>query len=448
MSESEKESNKTIGKKLIENPWFFIPTLYFAQGIPYIIVNQLSTALFKSLAASNIFIGFTSFLYIPWAIKFLWSPIVDGVYTKRSWLLSMQGLLTLLFFLCAFSFFFPAYTYILLGLLTMCAFVSATHDIAIDGFYMYALDEGDQSVFAGIRSAFYRLAMLFSGGLLVFIAGEIGTAKKNMLMGWGITFILAGFVFLILYIYHKLILPKPDGDVAIETSGNKIPFKLAFGEYFKQDKIWIIVFFILTFRFGEGMLLKMAQPFLMDKTELGGLGIGLSEVGLMYGTFGIIALVAGGIGGGWLVKKYGLKKMIIPLAVIMHMTNLLYVFMSVTKSAGAVALDFSSITHLFGFNWVINVHPVVQLCIVIEQFAYGLGFTSFMVYLLTISTGRYKTSQYAISTGIMALGMIIPGILSGIVQQSYGYTVLFILSFLTTIPGIILLFFLPFKSEK
>jgi len=231
----------------------------------------------------------------------------------------------------------------------------------------------------------------------------------------------------------------------VTGASSSIPFKDAFKEYFTQKNLGIIISFILLYRFGEGLLLKMAQPFLLDKVTSGGLGMTLTEVGLIYGTFGILALVLGGIFGGWLIKKFGLKKLIWPLAFSIHLPNLLYVYLAVVKPDTVWHLNIPLLT--FGL-WLVPFHPVVQICIIIEQFGYGLGFSSFMVYLLYISKGRYKTSHYAISTGLMAIGMMLPGFISGWLQQQIGYLWLFIISVIATIPGLLTIFFLPFNRES
>ncbi len=421
------------------NPWFFIPTLYFTEGIPFIIVNQLSIALLKSLGVSNAVIGYTNLLYLPWAIKFLWSPIVDSRGTKRGWLLSMQLIITLLFGLAALSLGIESTILPFIALLFITAFASATHDIAIDGYYLYALNKDDQALFTGIRSAFYRVAMIFSGGLLVFLAGEVGTIYNDTRLGWEVALFMAFLIFLIFRIYHGFMLPKVE-----TTRQNKsvldLPFKDTFLEYFKQDGIGVIVAFILLYRFGEALLLRMAQPFLMDKFELGGLNISVSEIGIIYGTFGIVALVIGGILGGWLIKKYGLKRTIFPLALAMNACNLLYALLAIMQPHSRIPVD------IFGLSF--NFYPLVQSFVIIEQFGYGLGFTAFMVFLLYTSKGKYKTSHYAISTGMMALGMIIPGALSGVLQENVGYFWLFIISTIVTIPGLFLIKYLPIPEKN
>ncbi|MFC2131856.1 MFS transporter [Bacteroidota bacterium] len=411
------------------SPWSFIPTQYFAEGLPYILVNNLSVAMYKSLEASNAFIGMTSFLYIPWSIKFLWGPYVDANKTKRRWVLLMQICLAILFGVIALGIQIPNALLISLVIFTLIAFISATHDIATDGFYLHVLNKKDQAFFTGIRSTFYRLSMIFGGGILVAVAGYFGDLSGAVTHGWSIAFFISAGIFLVMFLYHKWILPYPATDLPVRDTNkdiSSIPFAKVFKEYFSQKSIGVILAYILLYRLGEGMLVKMAQPFLMDDASKGGLGISLSGVGIMYGTFGVIALVIGGILGGWLIKKYSLKKLIWIMAFAMNLPNLLYVYMAYFKPGTTL----------------------IQGCIIFEQFGYGLGFTAFMVYLLYISRGKFKTSHYAISTGIMALGMMLPGFISGFLQQQVGYLWLFILSFIFTIPGMLTIFFLPFYEKN
>jgi MFS transporter, PAT family, beta-lactamase induction signal transducer AmpG len=438
-----------INKGEKRNPWSFIPSQYFAEGIPFVIVNQLSTAMYKSLAVSNIFIGFTSFLYLPWSLKLFWGPIVDTYATKRKWTLYMQLLIAACFLIISFTIRMSSFLFISLFMFTIIAFLSATQDIATDGFYLNALGKKDQAFFTGIRSTFYRLAMIAAGGVLVKLAGDIGIRTGSIVNGWSVSFGIAGLLFFILFIYHNIILPYPSTDNAVKTESKKIPYGLIFREYFTQKKIGVILTFILLYRFGEGMLLKMAQPFLLDKRDAGGMGFTVSDIGVMYGTFGVVALIAGGVIGGWLIKKYGLKKMIWVMALSMNLPNILFLYMAYVQPHITWTLDFTFIYKIFDSSGslIYTVNPLVQFCLIIEQFGYGIGFTSFMVYLLYISKGEYKTSHYAISTGLMALGMMIPGFLSGIVQQSVGYFWLFSLALILGIPGMIPIFFLPFDPE-
>lgn len=420
----------------------FIPSQYLAEGLPYILVNSTAVVMFKSLGMSNSKIGMiTSLIAIPWMIKMFWSPWVDSVSTKRNWVIKMQLMLAACFAILAFTLQLPGYIYSSIVILSIVAFLSATHDIVTDGFYLHSLNSKDQAFFSGIRSTFWRLAVILGGGLLVSMAGEIGDLTGDLNNGWSAAFAISGFAFLVFWMWHKKNLPYPESDVPVKTSDSdgkeKIPFVEAVTSYFKQPKIAVIILFILFYRLGEGMLVKMAQPFLMDPAAEGGMNIGLQELGIMYGTFGVGALVIGGILGGILIKKYGLKKLILPMALAMNLPNVLYVIAAAFPEKAALIIQIAG-------N---DFHPYIQSVILLEQFGYGLGFTAFMVYLLYVSKGKYRTSHYAISTGIMAFGMMLPGIVSGFIQESVGYYWLFVSTVLCAVPGIIIIFFLPYEEE-
>lgn len=446
----KNNSSQEENIKSTRSPWLFIPTQYFAEGVPFILTNQLSVAMYKSLEASNAFIGFTSFLYLPWSIKLFWGPLIDAYGTKRKWSIYMQLAMAICFVIVALTVQLPSFLFLSLVIFTVIAFLSASHDIATDGYYLHVLDKKNQAFFTGIRSTFYRLAMIIAGGVLVKLAGDIGESSGVIAHGWSTAFGIAAAIFVLLFFYHQLILPHPVTDHAVKTETNKIPYGKIFKEYFSQNKIAAILCYILLYRFGEGLLVKMAQPFFLDKPEVGGLGLSVSDVGLMYGTFGIVALLIGGILGGWMIKKYGLKKLIWPFALFMNIPNALYVYMAYFQPTNLTAIDLSFIPALFGSSavWTWTLNPVAQTCIIIEQFGYGVGFTAFMVFLLYTSKGEFKTSHFAISTGLMAVGMMIPGFTSGVIQMEVGYVWLFTLSVLTTIPGMITIFFLPLDDEN
>ncbi|MDB9320067.1 MULTISPECIES: AmpG family muropeptide MFS transporter [Cyanophyceae] len=409
-------------------PWTFIPTLYFASGIPYIIINTVSVIFYKNLGIDNTQIAlWTSFLYLPWVIKMFWGPVVDIYSTKRRWILCTQLAMFGCLILVAFSlqlsnFFFPSF-----AALTIGAFISATYDIATDGFYLLALTPEQQAFFVGIRSLFYRLAVIFCSGVLVVLAGQFEVSLHNIPLSWTIAIGFSALILGILFIFHRLVLPLPESDNQRQLQAtNKIPFWEIIKSYFAQEKIFAILAFILLYRLGEAMLVKIASLFLLDQPEVGGLGLTTSEVGLVYGTFGVISLICGGILGGLLISKYGLERCLLPMALALNLPDLFYVYMAYTKPSLTL------------------VYPLVSL----EQFGYGVGFTAFSVYLMYISQGEYKTSHFAISTGFMALGMMLPGLVSGYLQQSLGYPLFFVLVCLLTIPGMISLFFLPLKSQS
>lgn len=409
------------------SPWTFIPTLYFTSGIPYIIINTVSVIFYKKLGIDNTQITlWTSFLYLPWVIKMFWAPIVDTYSTKRKWIIYTQFAMFCCLGLIAISLQLPNFFFISLATLTIGAFISATYDIATDGFYLLALSPEQQAFFVGIRSLFYRMAVIFGSGILVVLAGQLEVSLNNIPLSWTIAIGFSALILAILFISHRLFLPLPESDNKQQLQATEtIPFLSIISSYFAQNKIISILAFILLYRLGEAMLVKIASLFLLDKPEVGGLGLSTSDVGLVYGTFGVISLICGGILGGLLISKYGLKKCLLPMALALNLPDVFYVYMAYTKPSLTL------------------VYPLVSL----EQFGYGFGFTAFSVYLMYICQGEYKTSHFAISTGIMALGMMLPGLVSGYLQKALGYPLFFVLVCLLTIPGMIALFFIPLKEE-
>lgn len=411
------------------NPWTFVPSLYFAEGLPYVIINTVSVILYKRMSVDNAAIAFwTSWLYLPWVFKMFWAPVVEMSATKRSWILSMQLAMGLSFFVAAYSLTTVHFFVLSLIALAAGAFISATYDIAADGFYMLALTEKDQALFAGLRTSFYRLAMIFGSGLLVYLAGRVEAATGNVPVSWMLILTITAAFFFFASLYHWFVLPYPSTDrrgdnvSAAETAS----FREIIGSYFSQEKIVATVAFILFYRLGEAMLLKMVSPFLLDARDAGGLGLTTSEVGLVYGTVGLICLVSGGILGGWLISKFGLRRCIWPMVLFMHLPDLFFVYMAYAQPSVGL------------------VYPLVAF----EQFGYGLGFIVFTVYLMYTTDNRYKTSHYAISTGIMAFGMMFPGMVSGAIQKAVGYSLFFIIVCIMTVPGMLTIPFILQHAEK
>ncbi|HEY9726939.1 MAG TPA: MFS transporter [Chroococcales cyanobacterium] len=409
------------------SPWMFIPTLYFAEGVPYVIINTVSIIFYKRMGLENAQIAFwTSLLYLPWVIKMFWSPLVDTYSTKRNWIIYTQVAMMCCLSFVAFSFQLPHFFIVSLLGLTLGAFISATHDIAADGFYLLALTQEQQAFFAGIRSVFYRLANIFGSGVTVVLAGQLEVRIKNISISWTLAIGLSALVFVCISIFHWFILPVVESDLEQKPKSvtEKIHFWSVIHSYFRKEHIGSILAFILLYRLGEALLGKIASPFLLERRELGGLGLSTSEVGIAYGTLGVISLIVGGIIGGVLISKYGLRKSIWPLTLAVHLPNLFYVYMAYMQPP----------------------NELVYLLVALDQLGYGLGFTAFSVYLMYISRGEYKTSHFAISTGFMALGMMLPGLISGYIQQAVGYPVFFIVVFLATIPGMVTLCFIPLKN--
>lgn len=575
------------------NPWSWIPTLYVAEGLPYAIVVTVSVIMYKRLGISNADIAmYTGWLYLPWVIKPLWSPIVDVLKTKRFWIYSTQLLIGVGLAGVAFTIPMPDFFQFTLAFFWLIAFSSATQDISVDGFYMLALTESRQSFFVGIRSMFYRVAIIAGQGLIIIFAGylestlalgpaeikvranpnkffeetikidsvgakqlsgnlrlianpsylEISTRPQtkesldfysnfahnfNIMNGftkepsaisdtttqmnlvgnigivnlylskqpdkddeyivnldylegshrikiiegktlkftsnnwnkpaftvfqldstvsnkteatfiaqvnkvplaWIFTFALMGIVFVLFFIYHRTILPKPvsDKQVGINRQSSVIKeFFRTFFRFFEKKKIIIVITFLLMYHLGESQLVKIAAPFMLDKREIGGLGLTTSEVGFIYGTIGIIALVIGGILGGFSISKKGLRFWLWPMLFAINIPSLLYVYMAYTQPTNI---------------WII------YSCIVIEQFGYGFGFTALMMYMIYVSEGEHKTSHYAIATGFMALGVMLPGMFSGFIQEAIGYKFFFIWVAVAAIPSFLIAKFIPLEYQ-
>lgn len=496
-----------FGKKTSNrNPWAWIPTLYFTQGIPYVMVMSVSVMMYKNLGVSNTDIAFfTSLLYFPWFLKFAWGPFIDMFKTKRFWTTTMQLLVSVALFGVAFSLHTQIYWQLTLIVFAFMAFASATHDIAADGFYMLSLDQPKQAAFVGVRSTFYRVATIVGSGALVVIAGNLAPSM-GFKGAWSVVFMITGAMFVLLFLYHKFILPYPQDDKGtlhnkklslsqigllvggfiliagifylaflvlgfilslfgvgspwgtitstillvlivvilfrtyvatfvdkFERSEIKneallpfIEFLKAFVIFMQKKDIWNILGFLLFFRFAEAQLVKLVQPFLLDPINKGGLGLTTSQVGIVYGTIGIIALTAGGLIGGYVISKKGLKWWLWPMVIIMHTPDLAFVYLS----------------HFQPTNFVL-----INLAVAAEQFGYGFGFTAYMMFMIMISQGEHKTAHYAICTGIMALGMMLPGMFSGALQEQIGYPRFFEWVLISTIPGFIVAALVKIDAE-
>jgi PAT family beta-lactamase induction signal transducer AmpG len=590
-----------MGNKKNGSPWAWIPSLYLAQGLPYVAVQLVSVIMYKRMGMSNTDIAlYTSLLYLPWIIKPLWSPFVDLLKTKRWWIVAMQLLLGAGFAGIAFTIPLPFYFQATMAFFYLLAFSSATHDIAADGFYMFALDTNQQAMYVGIRSTFYRIATLMGQGALVILAGFLethtgaeplkiqieaspkytqetlfipetiniteqagdvkfianqdiiylatGTINKavlethidrakalniengfildekkvekkaekkaeaeakaeakveqdswikkyfgekrkqsgksdeagnigvlaiylskkpdkemvlntslkngdksislilgerlifnennwnkpaflifqadskltastkaefrglsgNIPFAWSITFFIMAGLFLVFSFYHKFILPKPVSDKPhdhLTAKSMLAEFFATFRTFFQKPQVLAAIFFMLTFRFAEAQLLKLINPFLLDPKDIGGLGLTTGQVGLYYGTFGMISITLGGILGGIVASRGGLKRWLWPMAFSMILTAGTFVYLGLTQNDSF---------------WAVNI------CIFIEQFGYGFGFTAYMLYMMYFSQGENKTAHYAICTGFMALGMTLPGMFAGWMQEQLGYSHFFI----------------------
>ena len=421
------------------SPWLWVPTLYFAEGIPYFIVNVISVIMFKKLGMGNGDIAmYTGLLYLPWVIKPLWSPFVDIIRTKRWWVIAMQAVMTVAFAIVAFSLpdaaslaettgaVSPDTVPVSLFSLTLVifwitAFASATHDIAADGFYMLALDPGSQSFFVGIRSTFYRLSSVFGQGVLVVAAGFLEMRLGNIPLAWSLTMLVCAVLFAAITLYHVFSLPRPASDIPVavrsrfcngteeckqgpvagRAKGIVREFGQTFVTFFRKKNVWLAIVFMLLYRLPEAFLVKMLNPFLLDPVEKGGLGLSTGTVGTVYGTVGVIALTLGGIVGGMAASRWGLKKSMWPMALSLALPCLVFLYLAIAQPSSL---------------WVIN------FCVAFDQFGYGFGFTAYMLYMMYFSDGEFKTSHYSLCTAFMAMSMMLPGMVAGYLQEWLGYT--------------------------
>ena len=396
------------------SPWSWVSTLYFAEGLPYVAVMTISLILYKQLGMSNADITFyTSWLYLPWVIKPLWSPFIDLVKTKRWWIVSMQLLIGAAFGGVAFTIPTSFWLQGTLFFFWVMAFASATHDIAADGFYMLGLDEHNQANFVGIRSTFYRLATIFGQGILVMIAGNLQVIWRNSIpFSWSLMFYGVAGLFIAFWLWHNYILPRPAEDderkvtsVSDITKGMGNMLK-TFVTKFPVKEVIIGILFMLFYRMPEGLLAKVSALFLVDVGHNGGLGLSPQEYGLVQGTVGIIGLTLGGILGGICAGRHGLKRWLWPMVCAITLPDAVYIYMSYAMPTNLI---------------------VINTCVFIEQFGYGFGFTAYMLYLIYYSQGAFKTSHYALCTAFMALSMMIPGLFAGALQEAVGYRMFFII---------------------
>jgi PAT family beta-lactamase induction signal transducer AmpG len=414
------------------SPWRWIPTLYFGQGIPYVVVMTLSVVLYKNLGISNTDIAlYTSWLYLPWVIKPLWSPLVDLLGRKRGWIVGLQFTLGAALALVALTLPLAGFWQASLAVFWLMAFASATHDIAADGFYMLALPQRTQAAFVGVRSTFYRLAMIAGQGGLVMLAGWLqqrhGGTPAAVVDSWRLVFWLLAGGFVVAAAWHAWALPRPAADQPAPRQAALAREALAvFAAFFRRPDIGRILAFLLLYRFAEAQGLKLVTPFLLDAREAGGLALGTQAVGLAYGTVGVAALTLGGLLGGWVISRGGLKRLLWPLMLCMHLPNGLFVAMALWQPQDL---------------WL------VSAALAAEQFGYGFGFTAYMVFMLMVAEGGrpdgsrgenpHKTAHYAICTGFMALGMMLPGMAAGWLQSRLGYTGFFVWVCLATLPSFI-----------
>jgi len=407
-----------MSAKISRNPWAWVPTLYVAEGLPYAMAMTVALIFYKNLGVSNQTITYaTGWLYLPWVIKPLWSPAVNLVRTRRWWIWTMQlvvgGVLGAMAFAIPTAHFFQ----LTLGLFWLLAFASATHDVAADGFYLLALHEHGQAMFNGVRTTCYRLAGIFAKGLLVMFVGNLIDRTRNGSLAWSVAFGLVSAIVLLLGMYHRGILPHPIQDRPAASGGNFAgEFWHTLAEFFKKPGIGIALLFLLFYRLGEAQLMPITQLFLLDPRSSGGLGLTDAQIGFISNTVGVAAMICGGLLGGWVISRKGLKFWLWPMLLAIHLPDAVFVWLAMAQP---------------GNLWAVGAG------IAVEQFGYGFGFAAYMLYMIYIARGVHSTAHYALCTGFMAAGMMIPALWSGWLQTHLGYPLFFMWVLLATIPSFV-----------
>ena len=410
---------------LKRSPITWVPTLYFAQGVPFFVVMAIAALLFKDLGIENsIITKWTNALGLAWAVKPLWSPFLEAVPSKKLLVVLFQLIGAVTLGLIALALNVPHSVSLVLGILAFTAFASATHDISSDGLYIASLTDKLQAEYAGWQGAFFNAARLFArGGVLVLV----GYLEKTMeaAHAWSAVFVLLAAVMAVLAAYHVWALP--DTRSAVQASRRigdiaRTTFEVV-AEFFAKPGIWFAILFIILFRAGEGQIQSVGPLFLRDARAVGGLGLTTDQIGVVYGTWATVAFVGGSIVGGYFTSWLGLRRSMVWLVIAMNLPNLVYWWLSTARPS-----DMSLITT--GLS--------------IEMFGYGFGFVGIILFIMqVVAKGRFTTAHYALGSGVMQLGFILSGTWSGEIQTWLGYQHFFLWVLACAIPVLALSFFLP-----
>jgi PAT family beta-lactamase induction signal transducer AmpG len=431
-----------LNKPEHRNPWLFVPTLAFALGMPLIIANQVATMMYASIGLSTETVGKMTILGLPIAFNVFFAPFVDKLGTKRQWIILTQTVLVIslaALCICLFSGFhvFP----ISVVLVATLALAAGVYAIPNGGFFVEALTKKEQGFFVGINTAFIRIAIIFTTGVLVIISGKFGEHTDNVYYGWSLFFGMCAAVMLFSVLWHAFILPYPPKVDTGQKTGYLEPFK----EFFTMKYAALFVIYILIFRFGEALLSIMASPFFLNDVDQGGLGMTVAQVGFAKGTVGVAASIIGGVIAGFFLKGKHYRKMIIIFAICMTAPNALYIYLAHFQPQDTTTLNFSFLPALFGSDavWATQINLKILAAITIETFGYGLGYTAFVFLVYRIANAsRFRATTISIAMALQNVGWTTSGYISGYIQSAVGYEMLFTLSIVLSIPGIIFLIML------
>ena len=414
----------TTNKKVSPITW--VPTLYFAMGMPFVVLNMVCTLMYKGMGVSDAQIAFwTSLIMLPWTLKPLWSPFLEMYKTKKFFVVLTQLTTGICFGLVALSLSLPSFFAISIALLAVIALSGATHDIAADGTYMGVLSKDEQARWIGWQGAFYNIAKIFATGLLVYLAG-LFIPKVGVTMAWTIVMAILGIIMTVIGIYHYVILPV---DKTEDTKGKTLAETMhdlmaVIADFFTKKHIWYYIAFIILYRFAEGFVMKIVPLFLKAPRAEQGLGLDEKAIGLLYGTFGAAAFVIGSILAGYYIAHRGLQKSLFTLALVFNVPFVAYTLLAIYQPDNLV---------------------LIGSAIVIEYFGYGFGFVGLTLFMMQqIAPGKHQMSHYAFASGIMNLGVMMPGMMSGQLAQTLGYRGFFIMVLFCVIPALLITWFVPF----
>ena len=411
------------------HPGTWVPTLYFAEGIPFFAVSLIAGIAYKRLGLANDTIAFyTSWLLLPWSLKPIWSPLLEMSKTKKFFVVLFEwggGLGLAAVALCLPS---PNFFRYSLGLLAIVAFCSATHDIAADGLYIASLTQKQQAAYAGWQGGFFNVARFFSQGALVILAGYL-EVRTNVRHAWMALFAAMGLILVGLGLYHSQVLPKGGAERHSSNFREMVAtFRDVVVSFFKKPNIVLLLVFIFLYRAGEGQVVRIGPLFLVDKRAAGGLGLTTDQFGAIYGTFGTVAFIAGSVLGGYFTSWLGLKRALLPLICVMNLPMLSYYYLSAVLPTN---------------------RAMITLAMSLEMFGYGFGFVGVILLMMQqIAPGKYQTAHYAFATALMNLGLMIPGALSGKIQLALGYQRFFIWVLISALPSLMLARFIPIRSDS
>ncbi|MDE5899771.1 MAG: MFS transporter [Muribaculaceae bacterium] len=419
------------------NPIAWVPTVYFAMGLPFVALNLVSVIMFNNLGVDKTEIAFwTSLLTLPYTLKFLWSPLLEIYWTKKNFVVTTQALSGFCFALIAFVLPLPDFFSWSVAIMGMIALSGATHDIATDGIYLTALDKKTQSTYIGWQGAFYNLAKVLANGGLVWLAGMLmnhykaENPERAPFYAWMIIMGLLGVLLIALAVYHFFVLPKGSRESNAPRSGREAMTQLweVLADFFRKPGIWIYILFIVCYRLTEGFAIKMVPIFLQAPHSEGGLAMTNEQMGTIYGIFGTVAFIVGSILGGYYIARLTLRRALFSLVCIFNVPFIIYFLFS---------------EFLPESLWVIGAGLVT------EYFCYGFGFVGLTLFMMQqVAPGKHSMAHYAFASAIMNLGVMLPGMASGWLCEQMGYSHFFLFALFTAIPTFILVKLLPFHHSE